>query len=50
MSEELVRPPPPPPPPKKYQEFEAPQKIFEILATQNIPPFFTLTLKTLKCI
>ena len=25
--------------PKKYQEFQAPQKIFEILATQNnIPP------------
>ena len=26
-------------PPKKYQEFQAPQKIFEILATQKITPY-----------
>ena len=32
--------------PKKYQEFQAPQKIFEILATKkNTPPFCTLTLR-----
>ena len=37
--------------PKKYQELQAPQKIFEILATQKISQFCTLTLKkTLKCI
>ena len=37
--------------PKKYQEFQAPQKIFEILATQKISQFCTLTLKkTLNCV
>ena len=30
---------------KKYQEFQAPQNIFEILATQNISQFCTLPLK-----
>ena len=40
--------------PQKYQEFQdfkRPKKIFEILATQKISQFCTLTLKkTLKCI
>ena len=31
--------------PKKYQEFQAPPKNIEILASQNIPPFCTLTLR-----
>ena len=37
--------------PQKYQEFQAPQKIFENLATQKISRFCSLTLKkSLKCI
>ena len=31
--------------PQKYQEFQAPQKIFEILAAQKIPPILYLDLK-----
>ena len=31
--------------PKKYQEFQAPKKIFEILVTKKISQFCTLTLK-----
>ena len=33
--------------PKKYQEFQAPQKIFEINFSnpQKYPPFYTLTLR-----
>ena len=30
---------------KKYQEFQAPQKIFECLATQKFPPILSLDLK-----
>ena len=32
-------------PPKKNQEFQAPQKIFEILATQKKSPVCTMTLR-----
>ena len=31
--------------PKKYQEFQAPKKIFEILATPKKSPFCTLALR-----
>ena len=38
-------------PPKNIRNFKYPQKVFEIVATQKIPQFCTLTLKkTLKCI
>ena len=32
-------------PPKKYKEFQAPQKIFEILATPKTSPFCTMPLR-----
>ena len=52
LGSSICRSPPPPPPPtkkkkkkKKNQEFLAPQKIFEILATQKISPILYLDLK-----